>query len=208
MFLIDKIAEDKIREAQERGEFRDLPLAGVPYRMDGYLFEDPRFRLENKILRDHNFLPLPLELKKRIETEREKARALIDSFRPVYQARLAELLNTLPLEPGYSADEYTEHLERHRRLLQRTLPLILQTRPSSRLRFQIFLLNRAVRQRANRLEEHCNEMLRLISLYNQEILRATLKRRDMFRNFTTMGTRVVEILRQDFRQRYPMAQSS
>ena len=205
MFLIDKLAEEKIQAAQEKGEFRHLALSGVPYRMDGYLFEDPRYRLENKILRDHNFLPLPLELKRRIEEKREEAAELIASFRSRYVLRLQELLAVLEVDVGYLAPEYEQHLPRHRRFLQDSLPVFFQMHPSSRVKFQVFLLNRAVRMQRSRLEEKCQEITRLIHLYNEEILRATLKRRDMFRNFTTMGFGGVDSLREEFEKRYPEA---
>jgi hypothetical protein len=66
MFCFQKIIEQRIKEAQERGEFDDLPGRGEPLKIedDSHIPED--LRLAYKVLRNADFLPPELELKKEI----------------------------------------------------------------------------------------------------------------------------------------------
>ncbi|MGA2026857.1 MAG: DnaJ family domain-containing protein [Syntrophobacteraceae bacterium] len=67
----DKIAEKKIREAIDNGEFDDLPGKGKPLRLedDRHLPQD--IRLAHKILKNADCLPPELELRKEILTIEE-----------------------------------------------------------------------------------------------------------------------------------------
>ena len=62
----EKIVEDRIKKAQRRGEFDDLPGAGKPLELtdDRHIPED--LRLAYKILKNADFLPPEIELKKEI----------------------------------------------------------------------------------------------------------------------------------------------
>jgi hypothetical protein len=66
MFGFQKIIEKRIKEAQERGEFDDLPGRGEPLKIedDSHIPED--LRLAYKVLKNANCLPPELELKKEI----------------------------------------------------------------------------------------------------------------------------------------------
>lgn len=66
--ILDKIADEKIREAIERGEFDDLPGKGKPLNLedDSHLPQD--LRLAYKILKNADCLPPELELRKEIRT--------------------------------------------------------------------------------------------------------------------------------------------
>jgi hypothetical protein len=66
MFCFQKIIEQRIKEAQERGEFDDLPGSGEPLKIedDSHIPED--LRLAYKVLRNADCLPPELELKKEI----------------------------------------------------------------------------------------------------------------------------------------------
>ncbi len=66
MDWLERLAEERIREAMERGEFDDLPLAGkpLPPESNGSVPED--LRLAYKILNDAGFLPPEMELRKEI----------------------------------------------------------------------------------------------------------------------------------------------
>ena len=67
----DKIAEKKIREAMDNGEFDDLPGKGKPLQLedDRHIAQD--IRLAHKILKNANCLPPELELRKEILTMEE-----------------------------------------------------------------------------------------------------------------------------------------
>ena len=73
----EKIAEKKIREAMDNGEFDDLPGEGKPLQLedDRHIAQD--IRLAHKILKNANCLPPELELRKEILTMEE----LLDGVR-------------------------------------------------------------------------------------------------------------------------------
>ena len=66
MFGFQKIVEKRIKEAQKRGEFDDLPGRGAPivFEDDSHIPED--LRLAYKILKNAGCLPPELDLKKKI----------------------------------------------------------------------------------------------------------------------------------------------
>lgn len=66
MSIIQKIVEEKIKEAQKRGEFDNLPGHGKPLKIedDSNIPED--LRLAYKILKNADCLPPELQLKKEI----------------------------------------------------------------------------------------------------------------------------------------------
>ena len=66
MFAFQKIVEERIKEAQSRGEFDNLPGAGrcLEIEDDSHVPED--LRLAYKILKNADCLPPELELKKEI----------------------------------------------------------------------------------------------------------------------------------------------
>ena len=66
MDIFQKIAEQRIRQAMEDGEFDNLPGKGQPLQLedDSHIPED--IRIPYKILKNANCLPPELELKKEI----------------------------------------------------------------------------------------------------------------------------------------------
>lgn len=62
----DKIAEKKIREAMDNGEFDDLPGKGKPLQLEDDRHIPQDIRLAHKILKNANCLPPELELRKEI----------------------------------------------------------------------------------------------------------------------------------------------
>jgi hypothetical protein len=73
----EKIADKKIREAMDNGEFDDLPGRGKPLLLedDSHIPQD--IRLAHKILKNADCLPPELELRKEIFTVEE----LLDGIR-------------------------------------------------------------------------------------------------------------------------------
>ena len=61
-----KIVEDRIRRAQEKGEFDNLPGAGKPLRLEDDATVPEELRLAHKILKNADCLPPELELKREI----------------------------------------------------------------------------------------------------------------------------------------------
>ncbi|NIS74400.1 MAG: DUF1992 domain-containing protein [Deltaproteobacteria bacterium] len=68
MDIIAKIAEEKIKEAIERGFFKDLPGAGMPLEMDDLSLVPEELRMCYKVLKNAGLLPPELELRKEIAT--------------------------------------------------------------------------------------------------------------------------------------------
>jgi len=54
---LEKLADERIREAMERGEFDGLPLAGKPLPPDANAFVPEDLRIAYKLLKDAGFLP-------------------------------------------------------------------------------------------------------------------------------------------------------
>jgi hypothetical protein len=64
--VFDKIAEKKIREAMDNGDFDDLPGRGKPLQLEDDRHIPPDIRLAHKILKNADCLPPELELRKEI----------------------------------------------------------------------------------------------------------------------------------------------
>jgi len=64
--VIAKMAEQKIIEAMENGEFDDLPGKGKPLDFSDLRDVPPELRLEYKILKNAGILPAEMDVKKEI----------------------------------------------------------------------------------------------------------------------------------------------
>jgi hypothetical protein len=62
----ERIVEERIRDAQRKGEFDDLPGNGKPITYEDHSLVPEELRLAHKILKNAGFLPPELELKKEI----------------------------------------------------------------------------------------------------------------------------------------------
>ena len=91
MNLLDQIAEARIQEAIERGEFRDLPGAGRPLRLDDDSAIPEELRAAYRILKNAGFLPPELQLRKEAREAEQLLQQLPESERSRARARL-ELL--------------------------------------------------------------------------------------------------------------------
>jgi hypothetical protein len=78
MFPLEKIAEKKIREAIERGEFANLPGAGKPLRLEDDSMIPEDLRVAYKILKNAGCIPPELELRREIVTLRDLLRSTED----------------------------------------------------------------------------------------------------------------------------------
>jgi len=89
MDLIAALAERKILEAMERGEFDDLPGKGKPLDLSDDPMVPDDLRVAYKILKNSGFLPPELELHNEIVRLRDLVRALDDE--KLRSARIKEL---------------------------------------------------------------------------------------------------------------------
>jgi len=79
--IFRRIAEERIREAIERGEFDNLPGSGQPLVLedDSHVPED--LRMAYRVLRNAGCLPPEMELRKEIHSLGELLRTVVDDER-------------------------------------------------------------------------------------------------------------------------------
>ena len=75
---MERIAEERIREAVQRGEFENLPGLGKPLKLEDDRHIPDDLRLAYKILKNADCLPPELEVKKEIRRTEELLGALTD----------------------------------------------------------------------------------------------------------------------------------
>jgi hypothetical protein len=77
--IMDKIADERIREAMEQGEFDDLPGKGKPLALEDDSHIPADIRMSFKILKNADCLPPELELRKEIRTTEELLSGIQDT---------------------------------------------------------------------------------------------------------------------------------
>jgi len=77
--IMDKIADERIREAMEHGEFDDLPGKGKPLAIEDDSHIPADIRMSFKILKNADCLPPELELRKEIRTTEELLTGIEDT---------------------------------------------------------------------------------------------------------------------------------
>jgi Domain of unknown function (DUF1992) len=93
MLILDVIAEKRIREAQERGEFDDLPGAGAPLALDDDVLVPEELRAAYRVLKNAGFLPPKLDVRREIrEVEQLLHRVEDDGERMRLMSRINFLL--------------------------------------------------------------------------------------------------------------------
>jgi hypothetical protein len=96
---LERIAEERIREAIQRGEFENLPGSGKPLKFDDELHIPDDLRMAYKVLKNADCLPLELELKKEIRTAEDLLSELKDEGEKYRQIKkinyLTMKLNTM-----------------------------------------------------------------------------------------------------------------
>lgn len=115
MFRFDILAERRILEAMERGEFDRLPGAGKPLPPEDHSLVPGDLRVAYKVLKNAGYLPPELELRKEILTLRDLLRTLEDDAER--SRKIRELnhkmlrLNLLRGKPAH-LDPFPEYRER------------------------------------------------------------------------------------------------
>jgi hypothetical protein len=78
MDILAKIAEQKIREAMERGEFDNLGYHGKPLNLDEFSGVPEALRMGYRILKNAGVLPPEMQLKKEILALQDLIKACYD----------------------------------------------------------------------------------------------------------------------------------
>lgn len=92
MLVLDVIVEKRIREAQERGEFDDLPGAGAPLEPEDNALVPEELRPAYRILRNSGFLPPELQIYREIRDVEQLLQRVADDGE---RARLMFRINFL-----------------------------------------------------------------------------------------------------------------
>ena len=115
MNIFAKIAEQRIREAMEKGEFDHLEGAGKPLDLgnDSWIPED--LRMSYKILKNAGCLPLELELRKEVINLRELLGTIDDNQERIKKIRELNFrllkLNEMRKKP-FHLDDFPEYEEK------------------------------------------------------------------------------------------------
>jgi hypothetical protein len=119
MFLIDKLAEQKIAEAVERGELNNLPGSGKPLHLDDDTLVPEELRAGYRLLKNAGYLPCSVHLHKEIgsvEALIVQARSLEE--KDVLNKRLRYLLLKLgaarPDAPLLNEQQYRDKITRQK----------------------------------------------------------------------------------------------
>lgn len=101
MWLLDRVAEERIEQAIARGELDDLPTAGQPLDLDDDRMVPPELRTAYRLLKNSGFLPEELDTRREIHDAEELLRiARTDEERANAGARLRALLARLDSKRG------------------------------------------------------------------------------------------------------------
>jgi len=123
VLLLGNIAERKIREAIERGEFANLPGAGKPLRLEDDSMIPEDLRVAYKILKNAGCIPPELELRREIITLRDLLRSIEDDDdkREKIQELNSKLLKfNLITRRTVDLDDFPEYKDRiHKKLAGR-----------------------------------------------------------------------------------------
>ena len=91
---LDVIAEQRIRDAQARGEFDDLPGTGTPLNLDDDALVPEELRAAYRVLKNSGFLPAELENSREIrDIELLIGTATDESTRARLLSRISYLLS-------------------------------------------------------------------------------------------------------------------
>jgi hypothetical protein len=92
MIFFERIAENRILEAIEAGEFDNLPGQGQPLNLQDESHIPPELRMAYKILKNADCLPPELELRKEVVTLQELVASMEDEAEKLKQMRRLNFL--------------------------------------------------------------------------------------------------------------------
>lgn len=126
MHWLERLAEERIQDAIERGELDDLDLAGKPLRLESSPFVPPDLRLAYKMLANAGYLPPEMELRKEIVSLKELlATVTEEDEREDERIRLARRINervlrlNLLLKRSFDAEDRQVYAGKVRRKLEK-----------------------------------------------------------------------------------------
>lgn len=117
MLLFDQLVEQRIAEAESRGEFDDLPGRGRPLQLDDDSMVPEELRAGYRLLKNAGYLPPELQLRRDISDVEQLIRQAEDGeHRAALNRRLLYLIQQLKMQrPDASLlyeDDYGDKLNR------------------------------------------------------------------------------------------------
>lgn len=101
MYLLDRLAEERIEQARQRGELDDLPTAGRPLALDDDAMVPPELRAAYRVLKNAGYLPEEMQTRREIHDAEELLRLARDEEeRRSAAARLRLLMSRLDQRRG------------------------------------------------------------------------------------------------------------
>lgn len=105
MWLIDQLAEQHIRAAQEKGELNNLPGEGVPLVLDDDSHVPPELRTAYRLLKNAGFLPPELAMRREALEVRDLLKQLDPDDQQYHQQSKRLILLELKLrQAGLNTD--------------------------------------------------------------------------------------------------------
>jgi DnaJ homolog subfamily C member 28 len=125
--------EEQIREAQERGDFSNLPGAGKPLNLDDDTYAGDK-AAGYHLLKNNGFAPAEVELAKEIRTERERAEAKLTRVR--HQGKILRARRVAPFASerrafNNSVEKAASEYDRTLRELNRKILTLNLTAPAA-----------------------------------------------------------------------------
>ena len=119
MLLFEMLAEQKIQEAIERGEFDELPGAGKPldYDEDPLIPED--LRVAYRLLKNAGFVPPELELYKEVRSIEQLLESMPEGEQRGRAMRKLQLLNLKLAESRAGGGNVRMPSEYYRKLMEK-----------------------------------------------------------------------------------------
>ncbi|PAD21227.1 J-domain-containing protein [Terribacillus saccharophilus] len=119
MDLISLLAEERIKQAEANGEFRNLPGAGKPLELEDLSGVPEDMRMSYKILKNAGYIPPEMELQKEIVALRDLLHVCTNNTeRAAYRKRISEkeiqyeaLLQKLKRSSPGTLSQYREQIE-------------------------------------------------------------------------------------------------
>jgi len=103
MWLLDRLAEERIAEARDRGDLDDLPNAGKSLHLEDDAMVPPELRAAYRVLKNAGYLPEEIVLRRQVHDAEELLRlARTEEKRATAGARLRLLLARLGGRRGAS----------------------------------------------------------------------------------------------------------
>ena len=119
MHLFEMLAEQKIREAIERGELDDLPGAGKPLEIDDDPLVPEDQRVAYRVLKNAGFVPPEVEVRKEVRSIEQLIDSLPSGPDRARALRRLQLLNLKLAESSAGGRQFRMAPEYYRKIVEK-----------------------------------------------------------------------------------------